>query len=832
MSPRAQIWLTVAGVALLGAAGVGTSAMVGYRAALTREREHLRDLVAVETQHLEAALSGRPGPDGLVTAEEASSAMAAVGHPESWTFGSTGEVVIAVREDAGGATLLSPARGTVDLSSAAILDSGIAQPTGRGLAGVAGSMTGTDYRGREVLAAHAPVGATGLAVVAKIDLAEVRAPYLRAAALAAAVGFLFVLLGSWGARRVGAGLIRRTEEREAELATVMDNLPESGVFVLDRDLRYLFAAGAVWRRLGLDVSSVPGKSLAEVAGAEAALELEPHYRRALEGETVRFDRERYDRFFQMVASPLRDRRGGVERILVLAMDITERRASEERAELLAAAVEQAANMVIITDADGTIEYVNPAFERVTGFARDEAVGANPRILKSGAHDPGFYASMWATLGSGRTFDAEFTNRRKDGTAYRHRATIFPMTGRSGRIERYVGIATDVTEEHRLREQLRQSQKMELVGQVVGGLSHDFKNVLATILANADTLHHDLDRGRAPTREQVVEIETAARAGTDLVARLMTLARRERLEPAPVPVTEVLDDVRALVRRVLPETIDVRIDAPPSRLWAALDRGAMIQIMLNLAVNARDAMPRGGAFTVLAEQQAGHARVGEGATVRFVVADTGTGMDATVLQRIFEPFFTTKEPGKGTGLGLPMVQALATLQGGWVEAVSRPGEGTTFTLTFPGAEAGPRADAPARAPETLARWAGSEAILVVEDEQSLRRALRRALSGLGYVVIEAGDGVEALGVIMDPSTSIDLVLTDAVMPKMGGIELVQRVREGDTALPFVLMSGYECGDLPGAGGLPPELPYLPKPWTVEEVARTVRQTLDTHGRNTG
>ena len=513
--------------------------------------------------------------------------------------------------------------------------------------------------------------------------------------------------------------------------------------------------------------------------------------------------------------------------LVFISDITQRLRQESERTRLAAAVEQAAEIAVITDLDGTIQYVNPAFERVTGYSREEAIGQNPRILKSGLQDPEVYRQLWDALTAGQVYTGTFVNRRKNGEHYVAEVVISPVRDASGRVAQYVGLQRDVSRERDLEEQLRQVQKMEALGELTGGIAHDFNNLLGVMLANTALLRAELPPDRPEPQGYVADIERAILAGAETVRKLLAFSRKERLALRALDLGRELRDIERVLRLTLPETITVRFDAPATGPAILADAGALQQILLNLGTNARDAMPQGGVLTVSARQVEfrpdddplvdGFDQPGPYACVS--VTDSGCGMDDETQQRIFEPFFTTKPTGEGTGLGLPMVFGLMKQHGGFVHVYSEPGQGTTVRLYFPLTDASVVAE-PEAAPTAEH---GTETILVVEDQETLRRATARALRKLGYQVLVAEDGGEALEVLRKHGAEIGLVISDVVMPKLGGLELYRRIRESGNPVPFFLTSGYAAGT-GDAAGVPPDVSVLEKPWTLESLGRKIREVL--------
>ncbi len=574
----------------------------------------------------------------------------------------------------------------------------------------------------------------------------------------------------------------------------------------------------------------------EEAAREAAESGSP-----LELRWVRADGE--VRWVEHRVTLVRDGEGRATGIVGIARDVSARKEGEEKRKLLEAAVEAAGESVLVTDEQGRIEYVNPAFERITGYTLGEIRGENPRILQSGEQPAVFYNRMWSKLLAGEAFHGEFLNRRKDGSLYRQEATITPILNGNGRPTRFVGVARDVTERRLLQGELREAQKAELLGQLSGGIAHDCRNVLGVIQAHADLGLSALDDGRSP-REELEEIAATVQRGSRLLKGLLSLGRKGDFEFEHTSLSDLIREMRRTLQAVFPESVEVELD-PGVDFSAAVDQGSVYQMVLNLATNARDAMPAGGRFTLritrLPGKEAGPSLNGTRESepeswIQLEVTDTGTGMDEETRRRIFEPLFTTKPPGKGTGLGMSMVVRLMEAHGGRITIESALGEGTTARLLFPPSQS-PSSEAPTpSAPTTSNRngielETGTERILVVEDEEPLRRAMVRTLERLGYGVVQGADGKEALRLLAEEE--VDLVITDLVMPNLGGRELHDEMQLiGLADLPVLFMSGYRAEDIE-TGSLPAaSRTLLEKPWTLPELAARVREALGTAGARAG
>ena len=527
---------------------------------------------------------------------------------------------------------------------------------------------------------------------------------------------------------------------------------------------------------------------------------------------------------------VKDGDGHPRQLRGVMLDVTQEKQAEEERARLSLAVEQAAEAILITDPAGVISYVNPAFERVTGYARSEVLGQNPRMLKSGKHGEEFYKNLWGTLLRGEVWSGRVINRRKDGTTYEAEAVISPVRDMATRIVNYVAVQRDVTRERQLEEQVRQSQKIEAIGRLAGGVAHDFNNLLTIISGYSDLLLARSGTEDA-TRGHVTEIKKAADRAASLTRQLLAFSRRQVLAPQVLDLNNVVANIHKMLRRLIGEDIDLVMLPAQDLGQVKVDPGQVEQILLNLVVNARDAMPQGGKIVIEtanvaldASYAGGHFPVNAGPYVMLAVSDTGCGMDAEVQSHIFEPFFTTKEQGKGTGLGLAMVYGIVKQSEGYIWVYSEVGQGTAFKIYFPRVDTQPPQQESARIPKEHA--GGAETILLVEDESPLRVLVRGLLEGIGYTVLEAHDGEKALLSSKEYNGRIHLLLTDVVMPRMSGPDLAQQLAAFRQDMKVLYMSGYADDAIVQHGVLASNAAYLQKPFTPETLARKVREVLDT------
>jgi PAS domain S-box-containing protein len=505
---------------------------------------------------------------------------------------------------------------------------------------------------------------------------------------------------------------------------------------------------------------------------------------------------------------------------------------------LSLAVSQSPVAVIITDAAGAIEYVNPSFEQTTGWTLEEVVGKNPSLLSSGTTANATYEQLWACISGGEIWRGVFENRRKDGTHYFASGTIAPLRDETGVIINYIGFQEDVTElreaesrQQQLEDQYRQAQKMEAIGTLAGGIAHDFNNILAAILGYVELAQTDVETGSS-VYSDLQRIHEAGLRARDLVQQILTFSRMTEQSRLPIRVDLIFKETMKLLRSTLPTSVEVRIDFEHTEDTVLADSTQMHQLMLNLVTNAYQAIEESGKVTVRFrkintddELLSRHAGLVAGSYVRLEVIDTGVGIAPENLERIFDPFFTTKEQGKGTGLGLATTHGIVKSHGGVIDVVSEPREGTTFTVFLPCVEEPPeRTDEP---PAELP--GGREHVLAVDDEGALARLLARRLRGLGYEVTVLEDSLEALEVFRANPSLFNLLLTDQQMPKMTGVQLAEACWRVRSDVPAVIMTGYSETLSPERALELGFSSLLAKPVSLMALAEAVREAIDAHRR---
>ncbi|MGD0815119.1 MAG: PAS domain S-box protein [Verrucomicrobiota bacterium] len=526
---------------------------------------------------------------------------------------------------------------------------------------------------------------------------------------------------------------------------------------------------------------------------------------------------------------VRDEAGQTKFLEGFIKDITARKHAEGELLKMSQALEQCPVTIVITDLVGNIEYVNPAFTKASGYTKEEVLGKNSRILKSGKTALEDYQRLWETITTGREWRGEFLNKARDGRLFCESAVISPIVNKAGRITHFLAVKEDITQRKQLEEQLRQAQKMEAVGQLAGGVAHDFNNILVATLMHLGLLQNNPNLS-PKTKESLLQVEKETVRAANLTRQLLMFSRQQAARIGPLELNALITNMVKMLQRLLGENIEIINHLSSEAIWLSADEGMMEQVVMNLCVNARDAMAKGGRLTIattvvqITEQPVDpHPDARPGRFACLSVSDTGSGMDETVLSRIFEPFFTTKAAGKGTGLGLATVYGIIQQHQGWVEVESKVGQGSSFRVCLPVAK-----PLCARAISSVAEdiRGGSETILVVEDEVQVRRLVALTLRKLGYAVLEAGDGLEALKVWEQHHEKIALLFTDTLLPgNMTGLELAVRFKKEKASLKIISSSGYspDLANCPLAAGK--EITYLPKPYASAVLAKTVRRCLD-------
>jgi PAS domain S-box-containing protein len=617
----------------------------------------------------------------------------------------------------------------------------------------------------------------------------------------------------------------RTSDELAWLRLLIDQIP-AVVWTADRQLRVSSVAGSGLRRVRLPQSAIVGRTVEEIFGTgDPELPSVKAHRHALAGAASTVEFTWAGQVWRIAVEPLRDAGGAVVGVVGVGSNLTSERTteraladSEANFQQMAAAIR---DVFWLADGEtGRLLYVSPAFESVWG-RRGDALLADPGLFVQAVH-PEDRDRVLAAAGDPAVTAQEYRIVRPDGAIRWIRDRRFAVCGPRGELRRWAGLSEDFTERKRLEEQLAQAQKMDALGRLAGGIAHDFNNALTVILSCARALATGGLVGQ-PQREAAELIVRSAEQTAALTRQLLLFGRKRPPERQPVDLNELVTRQLGMLGRIIREDVEIEAKLEP-RLWQVVaDPSHLEQMLVNLVVNARDALPAGGRIelsTANAVSPAGAGPDGRG-EARFVVLtvrDTGVGIPPAVLPHIFEPFFTTKEAGVGTGLGLATVQGIVAQAGGRIEAASEPGAGARFTVWLPAVEAAVPPGPTDEAPEPPR---GAETILVAEDNDAILRLLRSALASAGYEVLVARDGREAQAVAQGSWDRIDLLLTDLVMPRVGGLALVAAARRHRPGIKVVYMTGYAGEEPPPDDGAA----VLYKPFDLATLLGLVRAALD-------
>lgn len=617
-------------------------------------------------------------------------------------------------------------------------------------------------------------------------------------------------------------------------------------FLKDPDRRYLYVNPAFEKLTGLKLSDVVGANPAElptaglirICATEGTSNIQPvTFEARLELETVAHD-------LMVTQFPLLNENGETAALCGFLVEVTEQknliqtlREREQELRLLESAVEYARDSIIITDTalgenpGQHIVYVNRALQEQTGYSNEEILGKTPRIFQGPETSPETRRRIREALRDWESINVEILNYRKDGTNYWADLSIVPIQREDGIYTHWVAIQRDVTERRQFEQETRNLKKMEAIGQLTSGVAHNFNNILMIISGLAQLIHRKLEK---PTKEyhQIQLIRNAALRGAELVKELMALSRSESTQSALVNLVQILQETFSMLEKVLPANIELNLDLPHHPVFVELNQERMVQSILNLVVNARDAMPDGGHLDLkleiglaetLLDIEGEYPSFPEGANICLLeVRDTGIGMDTATQERIFEPFFTTKEVGHGTGLGLFSVFGFVYESKGIIRVVSTPGKGTTFRLAFPLSRKVSVPETP-EAGNTEIEPISAQTVLLVEDEPDTRDLLEEMLEDGGLKVVMAANGEEALRVAQETPGGFDLMITDWVMPKMSGRALISVMTQTYPSLPIIIMTGNFDLSLP-PGFDPARFLFLTKPFSQKDLLDTVNRAL--------
>jgi len=626
---------------------------------------------------------------------------------------------------------------------------------------------------------------------------------------------------------------RGAEGKTRAAPDLLDSLPAL-VWETDRDLRFTRLTGATLSAMGIAGADYRGRPVADFFSGAQAAEIRVAHQVALLGETGSFGAEAKGRELRGTVRPAPDSEGGVAGVIGVALDLTERIVAERALRLseygYRSMVEEAPYAICRCTMAGQLLQVNRAMAEMLGYDRQTSGELLLRDLPQIFSAPEAFESLQKNLvDHGSQSEADAVWRRRDGSEIQVRVSGRVACGAGAEISHFDIFAEDVTEKKRLEAELSQAQKMQAVGQLAGGVAHDFNNLLTVIAGHVELL---LENAGGPARERLMEIRLASEKAAGLTRQLLAFSRRQVLRSRTVDLNQIAGNLMGLLGRVMRQDIDLVFEPGADTGCVNADPHEIERVLMNLAVNAQDAMPAGGRLTIRTARVTVRGQRSRppdapkaGEYAQLIVQDTGVGMDQETQARIFEPFFTTKAPHEGTGLGLAVVYGIIRQSGGYIHVESQPGAGTTFRICLPRVATEP-APPPAQPSVTKRLPHGSETILVAEDDASIRALVGRALEALGYQVISATDGLAALKLAEQHAGTIHLLLTDLIMPGLGGHELAVRLHSLRPELKVVFISGY-AGQSPPGRELENRI-FLQKPFSLDALAGAIRAALDGSG----
>jgi two-component system, cell cycle sensor histidine kinase and response regulator CckA len=620
---------------------------------------------------------------------------------------------------------------------------------------------------------------------------------------------------------------------EAKYRGIFENAME-GMYQATPDGNFLSCNPATAAILGYDT---PQEVVESINGIGHQLYVNPLCREEL-FETLRSGSEVKDfeaqfyrkdgssQWVRLSARPCFNEKSELICIDVILQDIAEHKRTEETLIKLSQAVEQSPVTIVITDTQGLIEFVNPKFVQLTGYTLEEAIGKKPSVLKSESSSPETHLKLWDTITAGNVWEGEFSNRKKNGELFSERATISPIKNKDGVTTHYLAIKEDITERKQLEAQLLQSQKMESIGRLAGGVAHDFNNMLSVIIGCAQLAMLKVPEGDKAW-QYLNQISKAAERSSDITRQLLAFSRKEIISLKKMNLNAKIIETQTTLGRLIGEDINLTFK-PVTNIWTIeADPSQLDQILVNLAVNARDAMPGGG---YLAIETANihidrtychyHLDSKPGDYVQLIVSDSGSGMDKQTLAHIFEPFFTTKEVGKGTGLGLATVYGIVRQNNGFINVYSEPGQGTSFQFHFPRLLGAAETESRPAALEI----SGSGTVLLVEDDPLVREMALQMLDEIGYTVVQAENPRDAIEICKKGEVPIDIILTDVVMPGMNGKEMVDNIESFRPSLKVLFMSGYTSDLVAQRGVVDQGRYFIQKPFDMHSLNEKIKATL--------
>lgn len=652
------------------------------------------------------------------------------------------------------------------------------------------------------------------------------------------IGLALALLAGGGFYARQRKLLRIQREQtialrrsEGQLQTITNLMPAL-VSYIDRD-RHMLRVNRVFEEwFKRPLAEIQGRRIDEVMGAEAQRRMLVHLEEAFAGKVANCEGELLlpggvKRWVRGSFTPSFNLEGEVEAVTFVAFDVTDIKQAQQELVLRGFALEAAANAIVITDTSGRVLWANAAFTGLTGYTLAEVAGrVAGRMLKSGQHDRAFYKEMWGTITAGKVWRGDVINRKKSGQLYTEEMTITPLFDEHGAVTRYIAIKQDTTERRDLERRYLHAQRQESLGRLASGIAHDLNNVLTPVIMIPSMLRETI---KDPALLNLLNmVETSAQRGRDLLRQLLLFGRGGDARRESLPLAPIAQGMSAIVRETFPRNIRLETQLAANLPLINVDPTQIHQVLMNLCVNARDAMPEGGRLTIslerrmlTAEQLAKYPGSRAGAYQVLAVSDTGCGIAIENQDLIFEPFFTTKPVGEGTGLGLSTVSGIVRGHGGFIELESGRGIGTTFRVFLP--ENG-TANLSARV-ETASTFSPGDnrLVLIVDDEPSVSSAIAIVLGGRGYRTVVAANGAEALQAFR-ASGEVAAVITDLSMPTMDGVAFISALRKLDSKLPVVAISGHLISFDAGTLAELPGVELVPKPFTPIQLLQALDRSL--------
>ncbi|MDF7797893.1 response regulator [Pontiellaceae bacterium B1224] len=628
---------------------------------------------------------------------------------------------------------------------------------------------------------------------------------------------------------------RRLVEQQALLYCLIDSIPDP-IYMKDSRGMYLGCNSAYARFVGTEPDQIYASSSTDVLPAEQAKKMHMEDLRVLaNGKTLQTEgwvtsSGGQQVYHETVKIPYLESAAGSTGMIGISRDLTKRIEMEQEMKRLAVAVEQSTESIMITDVNGIIQYVNAAFEEISGYSPEEVVGQRPDVLNSGKHESSFFEKLWTTISGGHTWAGELINKKKDGSLYIEEAVIYPIRGDGDKMINYVSISRDITQEREIEKHLRQQQKMNAIGELAGGVSHDFNNILTAILGYVALCMNSVDE-ESKVYGYLKEIVKAGDRATKLVRQILTFSRQDEQEFQPLELQPIIDDSLSMVQTTMKKNIIVDLDIDESCGPILGDTTQLQQVMINLCTNAAHALAKEqqGKLSVSLGQVEILNRKPDEQTVELepgyyaciTVKDTGCGMPPEVVERIFEPYFTTKKKGEGTGFGLSIVHGIVRKHRGEISVISEEGLGTIFTLYFPLLMDSVQQKETA---EEKSVPVGCGRLLFVDDDEAILSMGREILESFGYSVVTATNGRRALEIFRQDPASFDVLITDYSMPESNGHALIKAALEIRKDIPAILCSGFmdkvEGEDLRKLG----HAAYMSKPIDWRELSRTIQSEI--------